>query len=708
MKINKAKCFLNCSIVFVISFSTVQSIAQDIPQDSLAKFYEMTLSQLESLKGTTNSSELEKVINSLLTVASQKALSSRESPSIVSLITEEEIKQSGARDLIDILRNVPGFDFAFDGEANIGVGVRGNWANEGKVLLLIDGQLMNQIFSGSLSFGNHYSVSSISRIEIIRGPGSAIYGGFAEFGVINVVTKTGKEIDGAKLTANYGQMKGSYGRRTLDLSIGKKVKESEFSLSTFLGQGNRSSGVSFVASIPSFSRQKIGSFSSMANNSTANPRFLELKFKRKSFQASALYDGYETTLLNIADQNGERFINQKNNNLNLSIQNEIHLSKKLLFTPQLSFVYQAPRISGVPDSLKIQQNYGTRLNGNLNTIYTLNRKFNIAGGVQVFYDHGTNSDDSIQTVSGFVKSIDYTNIAAYLQVTAKTSFANLIIGGRYDHNSSYGDAFVPRFAITKKINKFHLKALYSSSFRAPTIENIARGITNTNTLESGIKPEVTTVLELEGGYQIGKNALIQVNLFQSTVKDPIVSLGIVELYTNFDKTASRGVEAEFLYKRGNVSFSTNYSFYSVKNLEKVDIYSANTFTSSDSLLPTGTNADDAVMLAFPTHKIVTKLTYNLMKRLSIHSNIVYTSQKYSYNFEQGSASLYKLNLAKIDNNVTANFFVNYAGLLKKLDIGIGLYNAFDSDYRFATPSYDGSGSIPGLNREWLLRVVLKL
>jgi hypothetical protein len=98
----------------------------------------------------------------------------------------------------------------------------------------------------------------------------------------------------------------------------------------------------------------------------------------------------------------------------------------------------------------------------------------------------------------------------------------------------------------------------------------------------------------------------------------------------------------------------------------------------------------------------------LMKRLSIHSNIVYTSQKYSYNFEQGSESLYKLNLAKIDNNVTANFFVNYAGLLKKLDIGIGLYNAFDSDYRFATPSYDGSGSIPGLNREWLLRVVLKL
>ena len=65
-------------------------------------------------------SELESKINAAIEVASLNPLSSRKSPSIVSVITGAEIQRSGARDLIDVLRLVPGIDFAVDALGSVG------------------------------------------------------------------------------------------------------------------------------------------------------------------------------------------------------------------------------------------------------------------------------------------------------------------------------------------------------------------------------------------------------------------------------------------------------------------------------------------------------------------------------------------------------------------------------------------------------------
>ncbi|MBC7923963.1 MAG: hypothetical protein H7Z75_23060, partial [Ferruginibacter sp.] len=81
------------------------------PADSLllSAYYDMSLEQLDSIRASGVSSELENFLNSLISVATQKSLATRNTPSIVTLVTEEEIKASGARDLIDVLRLVPGF-----------------------------------------------------------------------------------------------------------------------------------------------------------------------------------------------------------------------------------------------------------------------------------------------------------------------------------------------------------------------------------------------------------------------------------------------------------------------------------------------------------------------------------------------------------------------------------------------------------------------
>ena len=125
---------------------------------------------------------IDDLLNMKITVSSKIALTSRESPGIVSIVTSDEIKKSGARDLIDVLNLVPGFNFGYDIDGAIGLASRGNWGHEGKILILLDGQEMNENFYSTFQFGNRIPVGQIKRIEIIRGPDSVLWGSSAVAG----------------------------------------------------------------------------------------------------------------------------------------------------------------------------------------------------------------------------------------------------------------------------------------------------------------------------------------------------------------------------------------------------------------------------------------------------------------------------------------------------------------------------------------------
>lgn len=186
------------------------------------------------------SMSLEELMNLTITVASTEALSPRESPGIVNLITADEISRSGARDLIDVLRMIPGFEFGVDVQGIVGVGARGNWGHEGKILIQLDGQEMNERNFATTQLGHHFPLEQIERIEIIRGPGSAIYGGYAELGVINIITKKGKDLNGISVSGTYGQMPEALGRAEGTLMVGRSAGDVAFDAKLTVGQGNRS------------------------------------------------------------------------------------------------------------------------------------------------------------------------------------------------------------------------------------------------------------------------------------------------------------------------------------------------------------------------------------------------------------------------------------------------------------------------------------
>ncbi|TNE89123.1 MAG: TonB-dependent receptor [Deltaproteobacteria bacterium] len=115
-----------------------------------------------------------------------------DSPSTLTVVTGEDIRIMGATSLREIFRRVPGFEVAEFTVGNAPTSIRGfNDELSNKILILIDGRSTYEDYLGT-TFKETFPVAldEIERIEIIRGPGSAVYGANAVTGVVNIITRT--------------------------------------------------------------------------------------------------------------------------------------------------------------------------------------------------------------------------------------------------------------------------------------------------------------------------------------------------------------------------------------------------------------------------------------------------------------------------------------------------------------------------------------
>jgi outer membrane receptor for ferrienterochelin and colicins len=155
-----------------------------------------------------------------VSAAAKHEQSTREAPSAVTVITREEIRRFGYRNLAEVLRSVPGVYISNDRNYTF-LGVRG-FLRPGdysdRALLLVNGHTYNDDVYQEAFIGNEFGIDleAIDHIEVIRGPGSALYGGNALFAVINVVTLTGAQSDGVQPLVETG----SFGRKRGQMSVG--------------------------------------------------------------------------------------------------------------------------------------------------------------------------------------------------------------------------------------------------------------------------------------------------------------------------------------------------------------------------------------------------------------------------------------------------------------------------------------------------------
>lgn len=144
----------------------------------------------------------------------------RNAPAAVTIITEREIRQFGYTTLSEVLDHVCSFYTSYD--RNYGyLGARGFGRPadyNSRILLLVNGHAFNDNFYDGFDIRSTFALNldAVERIEIVRGPGSALYGSGAMFGMINVVTKKGDALAGGSVRAEGG----SFDRRSAALVYG--------------------------------------------------------------------------------------------------------------------------------------------------------------------------------------------------------------------------------------------------------------------------------------------------------------------------------------------------------------------------------------------------------------------------------------------------------------------------------------------------------
>ena len=149
---------------------------------------------------------LEDLLNTEVSSVSRKSQRLSETAAAVFVLTGEDIQRSGATSIPEALRMVPGVQVARMGNARWAVSARGfNGRFANKLLVLMDGRsIYSPLFSGVIWEQEDTLIEEIERIEVIRGPGAAIWGANAVNGVINIITKKARATQGGQATVSAG------------------------------------------------------------------------------------------------------------------------------------------------------------------------------------------------------------------------------------------------------------------------------------------------------------------------------------------------------------------------------------------------------------------------------------------------------------------------------------------------------------------------
>jgi len=182
--------------------------------------------------------DVEQLLNLQVSAASKFPQKLSEAPANVTVITAADIAAFGYRTLAEILNSVPGLHVYTDREYDF-LGVRGfarSGDYNGRVLVVVDGYRVNDPVYAAGTIGSEFllDVDLIDRVEFVHGPGSSIYGSNAFFGVINVISKKGRQFKGTHVSLEAGsydsyRQRVTYGQRYdngLDLVLSATYSDS--------------------------------------------------------------------------------------------------------------------------------------------------------------------------------------------------------------------------------------------------------------------------------------------------------------------------------------------------------------------------------------------------------------------------------------------------------------------------------------------------
>ncbi|MCC6952652.1 MAG: TonB-dependent receptor plug domain-containing protein [Deltaproteobacteria bacterium] len=630
---------------------------------------------------------LDELMEMEVSVTSKSKLSIREAPGIVSVLTRDQIENSGAWDLLELLRLLPGIQFGVDVQGVTGISVRGLWGHEGKVLLIWNGHEMNELAYSTTQFGGHFPIDEIERIEVIRGPGSVLYGGFAELAVINIVTRDAESLNGGYASGALGQTADTSSRRYANLAAGQKVGDLSIKSSAFEGRSVRGDGDY---------TDVFGTQFPLDENNTMKPSMYSVDLGYKGFEARFLADRYFTHHRDgyveaLSDQVSTSF-----DSYHGLLQYQTNPSEALTLNARMTYKRQTP---WEEDSLPTGENSSydrtiERYRSQVSGEYRVDDIWSGLFGVDYTFDRAT---DNLGTAfSNGRDSVSYWNYAPFTEIEGRFDWAVVRAGVRYDEHEQFGSNVVPRLAITKSYEQWNFKLLASSAYRTPGIENINR---NESAIESGfpvdeIEAEQTTVYELETGYKLTDSTYASLNLFNMQIEKPITyffdDATELEGYQNAGQIGTQGAELSFQWLNNWGRVDLTYSFFTKSN------------TDADTFEVPG---HSSTLLGFAQHKFTGLANIKLSEQLAFNPSFTVLGDRYGFSRVDSEGNLV---LERFDPSFLINTAIGYRPeSFTRLRIDLGISNLLNEDQPFLQPYANSHAPLGGLGREYWLKATLQ-
>jgi outer membrane receptor for ferrienterochelin and colicins len=582
-------------------------------------------------------------------------------PASISIVTGDEIKKYGYRTFGQILSSLRGFyntsDRAYGYAGARGFGLPSDYNS--RLLLLIDGHRFNDSMFDAFdtSEGFPVDVDIIQRIEVVRGPSSSLYGTSAVFGVINIITKRGRDQNGANVKYSYG----SNDTHKASVSYGDRFKNG---LETFMsGTYYDSQGFNklFYKEIDS---PVTNNGLSVGNDGELN-RKLMLKAAFGDFSFQGLHvnrskDIPTASFNGIFNSHGQTFKDQATFfelKYDHTFDNQLNVQSRVSYN---TYRFEGhlpldPSILGSRNNTSLQNSEWWRFELEASKLMWNDHHITVGGQYQDNFRQFQTFFNPVSSV--FAKDEKTYQWALFIQDDYSiTDQLTLNIGVRYDFYSIFGDTINPRVGlIYTPWQSTTFKLLYGEAFRAPNQAELHNEV-GTVTPNPDLKPEKLDTLEFIVEHYFTRQLRAELNVFHTNITDNIRSapVGNLSKYLNIGDVESIGVEGQIENTWGD-GFQGRLS-YSWQ--ETTDKKTGERLTNSpEHMVKFNLIAplwQDKVFLGFETQYVSNR------KILSKDSNN---------------------NLGgRVDDYVISNLTVFTQNWVKGLELSAGIYNLFDERY----------------------------
>lgn len=658
-----------------------------------------------------------------ITTGSEKLL--RLAPAVASVITASDIQKMGATELNQVLESVPGLHVSVSTTLfNPVFTIRGiHTDSNAQVLMLINGIPITNVFSGNRGqIWGGMPVQNISRIEVIRGPGSAIYGADAFAGVINVITKTASEIDGLDTgfrAGNFDTQEGwlQYGGNFdgLDLAF-------SFQAGTTDGQARMidsdaqtlfdrlfGSRASLAPGPVSVGRRYIDTSMDLAMDDWR----LRLWWQGRDRVGTGA--GFSQALDPSSNNSSSRFnadLTYENNHwfsdwdltAQLSFFDVANRSDLVLFPrgavfPQFGSQGQVLALNGFPNGVLgspdiFERHYRAEFSGTYTGL--ANHALRIGAGYRFqdlykvedeknFFQAGNPFPIPLQPgmrATPFISPHSRSDTFAFVQDEWNFWSDWTLTGGvRYDYYSDFGSTVNPRLALVWQTSySLTSKLIYGRAFRAPSFGEQFNNLETPAFLGNpSLNPETINTLELAFDYQPRSDLRTRLNLFHYWYDDiirPVQNPGsTTSTFQNAGDQRGYGLELEGDWAPlDSLHFTANYAFQRSRD-EK-----------------TGSNVGFA-----PTHKVYGRMDWEFYRswNLDVQTNWVGDRKRSALD-----------NRAQVPDYFTVDMTVRGERIVENLGVVMSVWNLFNANVREPSPPFFNPqpslvpGDFPTLGRSY--------